>query len=140
MDGVFAASIDDCDDLDDMYKRLMPAADDYRELISSMGGYSGYRVFFSESEMRAHTVFWKTNSGFTDKDGNALYYNDNVIDENGEEGYVDRRLDGYDFIKGTSRTERYGIRIGNFFNELSAKYAKTLKKLPDNKVRYYNYR
>lgn len=135
IDGVFAVSVDDSSKLDDIYKRLMPS-DDYRQLMSSSGGYSGYRVFFSENEMRAHTVFWKTNSGFTDKDGNVLYAGDKVVDENGNYGYVEKCSEGFGFMTGKSRNEYYSIRSGIFNNRLTVQTAKTLKKVEDRKVIY----
>ena len=126
VDGVYAASIDDTDSMDEMYDRLMPSGN-YKQIISSTGGYSGYRVFFSENEMRAHTVFWKQNSGFVDKNGNTLYVGDIVEDEHGYQGTVDINFD-YDFRKNIKTNVRYLVRSSNLNNALTKDYAKTLER------------
>ena len=86
--------------------------------------------------MRAHTIFWKTNSGFTDKNGNILYVGDKVVDENSNYGYVEKCSDGFDFMTGKSKNEYYSIRSGIFSNKLTKQFSKTIKKVADKKIYY----
>ena len=93
VDGVFTIAIREDEDVEPIYEKLIPNGS-YKQLCSSSGGYSGYRVYFSETELKARIIAWKTNSGFQDKNGNTLYYSDEVVDDKGQKGIVSMKSDG----------------------------------------------
>lgn len=135
VDGLFVASATDLE-LDDLLKRVAPGKD-YKQIASSMGGYSGHRIYFSENELKAHVVAWKTFSGFTDKNGDSLYYEDEVIDKDGREGFIKREIiDGWKYlIESKSEKIRYSFEsidkhngFGHISKTLTPEFARTLTK------------
>ena len=133
VDGVFTLAIQEDEDIEPVYEKLIPRGS-YKEIVSSSGGYSGYRVYFSETELKARTIAWKTNSGFRDKDGNALYYSDSVIDDMGQKGTVSMKSDGWDYRTDKQLNKRYVVEFYQnsvFSKTLTDEYAKTLKKIDE---------
>ena len=131
VDGVFTLAIREDEDIEPVYEKLIPKGS-YKEIVSSSGGYSGYRVYFSETELKARTIAWKTNSGFQDKDGNALYYSDGVVDDIGQKGTVSMENSGWDYRTNKQLDKRYVVEFyqGPFSKRiLTDEYAKTLKKI-----------
>ena len=134
VDGVFTLAIKEDEDIEPVYEKLIPKGS-YKRMLSSCGGYSGYRVYFSETELKARTIAWKTNSGFRDKDGNALYCSDRVVDDTGQKGTVSIENDGWDYRTDKQLNKRYVVEfnrgpLGPFSKSiLTDEYAKTLKKI-----------
>ena len=138
IDSVYAGSSKDMN-LDKMLQKTVPG-NDWKQVMSSNGGFSGYRIYFNESEMRARVISWKTNSGFKDKDDNYLYYGDVVEDDKGLKGTIERHSEGFDFKTGLYNNVYYEFvpnYIKNLYNpkmKLTDDFAKKLKKISNHKV------
>lgn len=133
VDGVFTIAIKEDKDIEPVYEKLISKGS-YKEIVSSNGGYSGYRVYFSETELKAHTIAWKTNSGFRDKDGNSLYCSDRVVDDMGQKGTVSMKSDGWDYRTYKPLNKQYVVEFYQtpvFSKTLTDEYAKTLKKIDE---------
>ena len=133
VDGVFTLAFKEVEGFASIYEKLI-SNDSYKEILSSSGGYSGYRVYFSKTELKARTIAWKTNSGFRDKDGNTLYCSDIVIDDMGHKGTVSMDRDGWNYKTNKQLNERYVVEFyqSSFSKRiLTNEYAKTLKKIDE---------
>lgn len=131
IDGVYAGTAGD-EDVDEMLEKMRPEGDEWRQEMSSLGGYSGYRLYFNEREMRARVVGWKTNSGYTDKNGCALYNGDEAEDECGNRGTIDRRTGDYDYRENRFRDIKYVFsynRPNNPYNTSLTLTPETARKL-----------
>lgn len=58
---------------------------DYSEEQSSSNGSHGFKLYFNEKTLKSIVWAWRELTDFVDKNGETIYYGDNIIDEDGSE-------------------------------------------------------
>ena len=58
---------------------------DYSEEQSSSSGSHGFKLYFNEKTLKSTVFAWRELTEFVDKNGEVIYYGDNIIDEDGLE-------------------------------------------------------
>lgn len=81
---------------------------DYSEEQSSSSGSHGFKLYFNEKTLKSIVWAWRELTEFVDKNGEVIYYGDNIIDEDGleynlnehpfEDGYYIRSIRCSSFV------------------------------------------